>query len=127
AAVAEFNAHVWIPDEAAWAGVISQIQLDTEAETAGTVVATSPIYMVADESTASRVTDAGGGWLDLAELLTADTGTQLMVRDPAGSGDGMLGAGAVGEAVWLESGMDASAEALMVAFPRMHTVTEHAL
>lgn len=127
AAVAEFDAHVWIPDEAAWAGVISQIQLDTEAETAGTVVATSPIYMVADESTASRVTDAGGGWLDLAELLTADTGTQLMVRDPAGSGDGMLGAGAVGEAVWLESGMDASAEALMVAFPRMHTVTEHAL
>jgi von Willebrand factor type A domain/Bacterial extracellular solute-binding protein len=127
AVLTEFDAHVWIPDDAAWAGVVPQVELDTEAETAGTIVATSPIYMVADDDTAARVTGAGGGWLDLADLLTADSGIRLVVRDPAGSGDGMLGAGAVGEAVWLEAGMDASAEALMVAFPRTETVTEPAL
>lgn len=125
--VTEHNAHVWIADDAAWAGVTQHVELDTEAPTAGTVVATSPIYMMADADTAAQVSDVGGGWLDLAELLTDDAGVRLVVRDPAGSGDGMLGAGAVGEAVWVEAGMDASAEALMVAFPRMHTVTETAM
>jgi hypothetical protein len=32
----------------------------------------------------------------------------MVVRNPAMSGDGMVAAGAVGEAVWLEKGMDAS-------------------
>ena len=48
------------------------------------------------------------------------------MRDPGGSGDGMLGAGAVAEAVWVKSGMDASAEALATALPRTRTVTDAA-
>ena len=36
--------------------------------------------------------------LILAGLLTTDTRTRLVVRDPAGSGDGLVGVGAVGEA-----------------------------
>jgi hypothetical protein len=127
ARVAETAADVWIPDDAAWAGVVRTAELDPEAAGAGTVVATSPIYMVTDQTTAARLNQAGGGWLDLAGLLTADTGTRLAVRDPAGSGDGLIGVGAVGEAVWLDAGMDASAEALMTAFPSTLTVTEHAL
>ena len=47
----------------------------------------------------------------------------LALRDPAGSGDGMLAAGAVGEAVWIADGMDASAESLAKAMPVTRTVT----
>ena len=81
---------------------------------AGTVLAESPFYLVTDAATAKRVADAGGGWLGLADLVTGDgpDPVRLAVRDPGGSGDGMLGAGAVAEAVWVKSGMDASAEAL---------------
>ena len=125
--VSETRADVWIPDDASWAGVARTAELDAEAAAAGTIVATSPIFMVTDQATAGRLNDAGGGWLDLAGLLTADTGTRLVVRDPAGSGDGLVGVGAVGEAVWLDAGMDASAEALMTAFPSTLTVTDHAL
>lgn len=125
--VAEGGAHVWIPDDAAWAGIARTGELDPQAAGAGTVVATSPIYMVTDQATGARLVEAGGGWLDLADLLTAGTDTRLVVRDPAGSGDGLVGVGAVGEAVWLDAGMDASAEALMTAFPSTLTVTDHAL
>ena len=125
--VAETAADVWIPDDAAWAEVARTAELDPQAAGAGTVVATSPIYMVTDQATAASLNQAGGGWLDLAGLLTADTDTRLTVRDPAGSGDGLIGVGAVGEAVWLDAGMDASAEALMTAFPSTLTVTEHAM
>ena len=38
----------------------------------------------------------------------------------------MLGAGAVAEAVWVKSGMDASAEALATALPRTRTVADDA-
>ena len=125
--VSESGADVWIPDDGAWAGVARTAELDPEAAGAGTVVATSPIHMVTDQATAARLNEAGGGWLDLADLLTTDTGMRLVVRDPAGSGDGLIAVGAVGEAVWIDAGMDASAEALMTAFPSTLTVTEHAL
>jgi hypothetical protein len=120
-------AHVWIPDDNAWAGVTRTIQLDPDAPGAGTVVATSPIYLVTDSVTAARLGEAGGGWLDLAELLTTVPQVRLVVRDPAGSGDGLLGVGGVGEAVWIAEGMDASAEVLMTAFPAIRTVADHAL
>jgi hypothetical protein len=126
--VAGLDAHVWIPDDAAWAGTAGSLELAKEsAAGSGTVVATSPIYMVADKTTAERVTEAGGSWLALADLVTNDSGVSLVVRDPNGSGDGLVGVGAVGAAVWLDEGMDASAEALATALPSTRTVSDQAL
>ncbi|MCI0686127.1 MAG: VWA domain-containing protein [Sporichthyaceae bacterium] len=120
--VADFEADVWIPDDIAW-GSISSVELAEESDGGpGTVVALSPIYMVADDAAADRLTDAGRSWRALADLATADPGIRLRVRDPAGSGDGLIGVGAVGEAVWLDDGMDASAEALFNALPVTRTV-----
>jgi len=125
ARVADPAVDVWIPDDAGWAGNPGPARLATGAAGDGTVVAESPFYLVTDEATAKRVTDTGSGWLGLAQLVTADdpAPVRLAVRDPAASGDGMLGMGAFGEAVWIEDGMDASAEALAAALPRTRTVT----
>jgi hypothetical protein len=123
AKVAELGAHVWIPDDGAWAGVADDgLLAEPDASGSGTVLATSPIYMIADQATADRVEEAGGTWLGLADLVASGSGVRLAVRDPAGSGDGLIGAGAVGEAVWVERGMDESAEALASALPAIRTV-----
>jgi von Willebrand factor type A domain len=125
ARVAEVGADVWIPDDGAWAGDPGPARLAAApAAGAGTVLATSPFYLVTDRDTARRITDAGGGWLALAHLVARRpaAGAHLVVRDPGSSGDGMLGAGAVGEAVWNVSGMDASAEELVAALPVTRTV-----
>ena len=123
--VADLQADVWIPDDAAWAGAAGSLALaEGPRGGSGTVLATSPIYMVTDEATAGRLQSAGGGWLGLAKLVTSDSGVKLAVRDPAGSGDGLVGVGDVGEAVWLAEGMDASAEALATALPATRTVTD---
>jgi hypothetical protein len=123
--VADLEADVWIPDDAAWAGAAGSLALaEAPRGGSGTVLATSPIYMVTDEATAGRLQGAGGGWLGLAKLVTTDSGVKLAVRDPAGSGDGLIGVGDVGEAVWLDEGMDASAEALAIAHPTTRTVTD---
>ncbi|HSI94071.1 MAG TPA: VWA domain-containing protein [Jiangellaceae bacterium] len=125
--VAEVDAHVWIPDDTAWAGITRTLDLDPELPGSGTVVATSPVFMVTDGATADRLNQAGGGWLELADLLTTASDARLVVRDPADWADGLVAVGAVGEAVWLEEGMDASAEALMTAFPATRTVSDHAV
>ncbi len=135
ARVAEVAADVWIPDDAGWAGSPGPARLAAApAAGAGTALAVSPFYLVTDRDTARRVTDGGGGWLALANLVTRQPAPQdpapqdpaqpvrLVVRDPGGSGDGMLGAGAFAEAVWEQSGMDASAEALAAALPFTRTV-----
>jgi hypothetical protein len=127
AEVARRNADVWIPDDAAWGGTQGMAELAAApAAGAGTVLATSPFYLVADADTARRVTAEGGGWLTLNTLLSRP-GEQppvtLALPDPAGSGDGMLAAGAVGEAVWIANGMDASAESLLKAMAVTRTVT----
>jgi hypothetical protein len=127
AEVARRNADVWIPDDAAWGGTQGMAELAAApAAGAGTVLATSPFYLVADADTARRVTAEGGGWLTLNTLLSRP-GEQppvtLALPDPAGSGDGMLAAGAVGEAVWSANGMDASAESLLKAMAVTRTVT----
>jgi hypothetical protein len=123
--VADLQADVWIPDDAAWAGAAGSLALaEAPQGGSGTVLATTPIYMVTDEATAGRLQSAGGGWLGLAKLATSDSGVKLAVRDPAGSGDGLVGVGDVGEAVWLDQGMDASAYALATAVPRTRTVTD---
>ena len=51
----------------------------------------------------------------------------MAVREPGDSGDGLVAVGAVGEAVWIDGGMDASAEALMTALPSTRTVPSHAI
>jgi len=121
--VAEREADVWIPDDASWAAAARPGLLAEEGTGgAGTVLATSPIYMVTDEATAGRVRAAGGTWRGLAGLVTAGTGVRLAVRDPNGSGDGMVAAGSLAEAVWLAEGMDASSAALSAALRWTRTV-----
>jgi len=124
--VAEPGVDVWVPDDAGWASNPGPARLvEAPAAGAGTVVAESPFYLVTDEATAQRVTGAGGGWLGLAGLVTGDdpAPVRLAVRDPGGSGDGMLGMGAFAESVWVKDGMDASAEVLAAALPRTRTIT----
>ncbi|MGI5185130.1 substrate-binding domain-containing protein [Dactylosporangium sp. CA-152071] len=104
------RADLWIPDDASW-DVIAPPQFVAKKDTlnAYATLASSPIYMVTDPATGDRINAGGGGWLALSGLLnTKNSGVKLVVRNPAMSGDGMVAAGAVGEAVWLEKGMDAS-------------------
>jgi len=110
--VAVDDADVWIPDDASWKHVAPPGLLGPDrSHEAGAVLATSPFFMVTDSATGRRLTRAGGSWLALADLV-ANSGVHLVVRDPAGSGDGLVGAGYVAEAVWVAQGMDASALAL---------------
>ena len=127
--VADIDADVWIPDDAAWAGIADAVDLaEPSIVGSGTTLATSPLYMVADPATADRVRQAGGGWRGLVELVTTNTGVRVVVREPASSGDGLVAVGALGEAVWVDDGMDASAEALATALPATRAVyAGHAL
>src|SRR5690242_16450371 len=120
------GADLWIPDDASWVGIAGSIGLaNADARTgAGTTVATSPIYMAADQATAAKLRAAGGSWLGLARMVTNGSGTKLAVRDPAGSGEGLLGMGAIAEAVWLDKGMDTSALWLTQAKRATRTVTD---
>jgi len=121
--VAFLGAHVWIPDDTAWVATAGSLEIaEPDVGGSGTVVATSPVFMVTDAATAETIEAAGGSWLGLAGLVTPGSGVRLAVRDPAGSGDGLVAVGAVGEAVWLDAGMDASAEALATALPATRTV-----
>ncbi|MEV8513567.1 substrate-binding domain-containing protein [Dactylosporangium sp. NPDC051484] len=124
-------ADVWIPDDAAWAAlappgflVPAGNETAEQRETsAGQTLATSPIVMVTDRATAEKIKTAGNGWLALANLLdTKTSGVRMVVRDPALSGDGLIAAGAVGEAVWLDRGMDASSLVLNTALAVTRTV-----
>jgi hypothetical protein len=108
--LSQSRADLWIPDDASW-DFIAPPHFLAKKDTlnAYATLATSPIYMVTDPPTGDRITAGGGGWLALAGLLnTRNSGVRMVVRNPAMSGDGMVGAGAVGEAVWLDKGMDAS-------------------
>lgn len=106
----EIGADVWIPDDAAWSGSAGRLNLaQAPLAGAGTTLATSPLYMVTDPATGRKLRDRGGGWLALSQLVGSDRAVRLVIRDPQGSGDGMLGAGAPAEAVWLARDMDASA------------------
>ncbi len=118
---AQGNADVWIPDDPAWLDSPGVPAL-ADGAGAGTVLATSPIYLVGEPDTVERLRAAGGSWLALAKLVDAGR-TRLAVRDPAGSGDGLVAAAAVAESVWTESGMDASALWLSRALARTRTVT----
>ncbi len=119
----DVNADVWIADDSSWAASAGSVGLaQAPAAGAGTVLATSPIYMVTDPATGSRLQQAGAGWLGLSRLV-GQKAARLVVRDPGGSGDGLVGAGAVAEAVWLDQDMDASALWLAGAKQTTRTVT----
>jgi hypothetical protein len=123
ARVAEREADVWIPDDLSWGAVARGGLLADDGDGgSGTVLATSPIYMVTDTATAARLTGAGGSWLALSKLVDEHNGVRLAVRDPNGSGDGMVAAGSLGEAVWIKDGMDASSAALSAALRQTRTV-----
>jgi hypothetical protein len=125
--IAAAGAHVWIPDDVSWAGDADQLMLSTDAPGAGTVVATSPFYMVTDETTGQQITDAGG-WLGLTTLLSDGVdGPALVLQDPERSGDGMVAAAAIGESVWADAGMDASSQAMIAALPSIRIVEDDAL
>jgi hypothetical protein len=120
---AEVNADVWIPDDSAWAGSAGSLGLvPAPAGGAGTVLATSPLYMVTDNATGARLRTSGASWLALARLV-AGGAARLVIRDPGGSGEGMVGAGAVAQAVWQDQDMDASALWLADAKKTTRTVT----
>ncbi|MFL6140786.1 MAG: VWA domain-containing protein [Labedaea sp.] len=124
ASIPEIHADLWIPDDPGWSRTAAAAAANLAKPIpggAGTVLATSPIYLVSDAGTASKVTGQGGGWRGLAGLA-ASGGVHLALSDPAGSGDGLLAAGALGEAVWNDGGMDASAEALSAAVRVTRTV-----
>jgi hypothetical protein len=122
----ELNADLWIPDDAAWASVAPPGLLATDKDKSsntGQTIASTPIFMVTDAATAEKLKSKGNSWYGLAELLdTKNSGVRLVVRDPTLSGDGLVAAGAVGEAVWLKSGMDASSLALNTTLAVTRTV-----
>jgi hypothetical protein len=82
-----------------------------------------PDFLVTDRSTAALLRRAGDSWYSLAELLARRSGMRLVVRDPAGSGDGLVGVGSLGDAVWEKKDMDASSLALIDAHRVARTVT----
>jgi hypothetical protein len=124
--VAEREADLWIPDDASWVTVARPGLLPDEDGPggSGTVLAISPIYqVVGDTATAAKLASSGNSWLGLADLVgDRSSGVRLAVRDPNGSGDGMVAAGSLGEAVWIDQGMDASSAALSAALPSTRTV-----
>src|SRR6478752_6978935 len=128
ARAAALDADLWVPDDAAWRGAPDRLALaDAPTAGAGAVLATSPLYLVTDRGTAAQISKAGGGWSALVGLVTAPASrVRLVAHEPGGSGDGLLALGAIGEAVWLTDGMDASADALSVAYPRTRVVAADA-
>ncbi|MEV4533768.1 VWA domain-containing protein [Asanoa sp. NPDC049518] len=127
--VRQTGADLWIPDDTSWVGTAPDLDLvrlgpenTVGAGGAGTVVAESPIYMVTDAATATKLRAAGDSWLALATLLDTDPDVKLAVREPGTSGDGMVGAGSMAETVWEGQGMDASAQVLSRAYLKTRTV-----
>ena len=74
----EINADVWIPDDSSWVGSAGSAQPGPGAGgQRRAVLATSPLFMVADRATGARLEKAGGSWLALAKLV--DSGSVRLV------------------------------------------------
>lgn len=123
--VAEDDADVWIPDDTSWVGSAGSLQLaQAPAAGAGTVLATSPIYMVTDQATGAELKQAGNSWTGLAGLVEKSK-AKLVIDGPNDSGDGLVGIGDAAEGVWLAEDMDASALWLDAAKPKTRVVGDN--
>lgn len=96
--VAATGADAWIPDNSSWSKLPNPAKLATGRLHAGTVVATSPLYIVTQRN-APALPPAARSWTGLTELL-AQHGSpwHLILGDPATSGDAMVGAGGLADA-----------------------------
>lgn len=118
------GADVWVPDDPSWAAAAPEGLLPalTDDAPSGPVLATSPLLLATDPASSRRITAAGGGWAALDRLVGKEKRLRLVTAAPAGSGEGMLALGGLGEVVWLADGMDASAAALSALRGRTRTV-----
>ncbi len=106
-----------------WAATVpSGLLAPPTSHGSGTILSMSPIFMVAGKQAAARLQRAGGTWKGLADLVENDPAIRLVVDEPSTSGDGMVAAGSLAEAVWQDEGMDASALALAKIVPKARTV-----
>jgi Bacterial extracellular solute-binding protein len=111
-------ADVWISDDASWRNLPNDAKL---SGTAGSVIATSPMYFVTVKN--APLPAAASSWIGLATVLSQQTGTRLVIRDPAASADGLVAAGSIGDAVFTLSGPLESALDLMRAWQKGRMVT----
>lgn len=125
AAAALDGAHAWIPDDASWAAGAEPDLLAPVGEEP-IVVATTPIYLVADPPTRDRLSQASGDgsvtWAGLAAGVSGPEPLRLLASDPASSGAGLVGVAAVSESTWVSAGMDAASGVLAAAQPLTRTV-----
>jgi Ca-activated chloride channel homolog len=97
------HGHVWITDDAGWladAGVA-----DAGSDRVQTL-ATSPVLFASTQAMATAVDRAGGGWSGLATMIDSGASVRIVTADPAASGDGLVAAGGLGDAVRDSPGLD---------------------
>jgi Ca-activated chloride channel family protein len=95
-AAAAVGADAWIPDDTSWATVFNPVDLPRQS---GKVLATSPFYFVTRHDSPALPASARS-WLGLGRMLAAaHTSWHLVLADPAGTGDGMAGAGGLAGAI----------------------------
>lgn len=111
--VASSGADVWIADDASWPQLPNAAKLATGQ---ALVIASSPLYLVTQQGAAPPPATARS-WLGLARLLASQPQPwRLRLADPAAFGDGMVGAGALADAVLDADGPLVSALDLMRAW-----------
>jgi hypothetical protein len=104
--------------------VSATVRTGPEEDPTGTVLATTPVYMITDRTTGRRIAAAGSSWRGLAGLASGPGAVRIKVVDPEHSGDG-LGmppkAGATADA-----GTDAGTDALpTLSTPAFDVLTDH--
>jgi Bacterial extracellular solute-binding protein/von Willebrand factor type A domain len=114
-------ADVWISDDASWRGMPNNAKLSGAADSTGEVLATSPMYLVTLKNVS--LPPAESSWVGLAAAFSEQTGKRLVVCDPAGSGDGLVAAGAMSAVVFKLSGAVQSALESMRTWQKARTVT----
>lgn len=95
-AAAAVGADAWIPDDTSWSTVFNPVALPRAS---GEVIATSPLYFVTRHGSPALPASARS-WLGLGRMLAAPNASwHLVLADPAGTGDGMAGAGGLAGAI----------------------------
>jgi Bacterial extracellular solute-binding protein/von Willebrand factor type A domain len=112
AAVASSRADVWIPDDQSWPQLPNTLSL---APGAGSVIATSPLYLVTLRS-GRQLPATARSTVGLGTELGSPGPWHLVVRDPVTSGDGMVAVGALATGVGAAKGPLVSALDMMRAW-----------